>query len=195
MPPDCRERWPQNRVSRGSKCCNCASSTCNFPSRDLGALRENIKDQRRAVQHLAIEDFFQVAALRGGKLVVEHHRVNIIGRAEAGKFAALPVPMKVPATGVSSFWVPSPTTAPPAVAANSANSSRDSRVSQLEPDLSSKPMRKTRSVLLLSEMSAFNVSVFQRHPSITFSGPNASGNADRGGQIAKTRLRCFSPGV
>ena len=64
--------------------------------------------------------------------------------------------MKVPATGFSSFCVPVPATTPPAVAANSASSSMDSRISQLEPDLSSKPIRKTLSVFLAVEMSAFN---------------------------------------
>src|ERR1039458_2914538 len=64
--------------------------------------------------------------------------------------------MKVPAAGDSSFCVPVPATVPPAVAASSANSSMDSRICQLEPDLSSSPMRKTRSVRLAIEMSAFN---------------------------------------
>jgi hypothetical protein len=68
----------------------------------------------------------------------------------------LPLPMKVPATGDSNFCVPVPMTMPPAVVVNSANSSMDSRTCQLEPDLSSSPIRNTRSVFLAIEMSAFN---------------------------------------
>ena len=41
-----------------------------------GALRENVENERRAVEDFAVEDFFQVAALRGRKFVVENHRVH-----------------------------------------------------------------------------------------------------------------------
>ena len=64
-----------------------------------GALRENVQDQRRAVQHLAAEDLFQIAALRGGKLIVEHHRIHVLFAAKPANSSALPLPMKVPADG------------------------------------------------------------------------------------------------
>ncbi len=53
------------------------------------ALREDIQDQRRAVQQLAIEQFFQVAALRGGQFLVEDHGVHIQLPAELGEFIGL----------------------------------------------------------------------------------------------------------
>ena len=52
-----------------------------------GALGENIQNQRRAVEHLAVEDFFQVAALRGGKLVVEDDGIDVVLAAELGELA------------------------------------------------------------------------------------------------------------
>ena len=54
-----------------------------------GALRENIENQRRAVEHLAIENAFQIAALRGGKFVVEDDRVHVLAAAMLGKFIRL----------------------------------------------------------------------------------------------------------
>ena len=64
-----------------------------------GALRENIQNQRRAVQHLAAENFFQIAALRGRQFVVEDHRVHTSLRQNSANSAALPVPMKVAGHG------------------------------------------------------------------------------------------------
>ena len=40
-------------------------------------LRENIENERRAIEDLAVERLLQVAALRGGKLVVEDDRVHL----------------------------------------------------------------------------------------------------------------------
>ena len=54
-----------------------------------GALREDVENQRRAVQNFAPEDFFKVAALRGRKFVVENHRVHIVRLAEFCKFLRL----------------------------------------------------------------------------------------------------------
>ena len=51
-----------------------------------GALRENIQDQRGAVEDFAAENLFQVAALGGGKFVVEDHRVHVVVAAECGEF-------------------------------------------------------------------------------------------------------------
>src|SRR6185312_6809714 len=50
------------------------------------ALRENIENQRRAIEHLGIENLFQVAALRGGKFVVENYRVHVEALALRGEF-------------------------------------------------------------------------------------------------------------
>ena len=52
-----------------------------------GALGENIQNQRRAVEHLAIEDAFEIAALGGGKLVVENDGIDLLAPAMPGKFA------------------------------------------------------------------------------------------------------------
>src|SRR6266480_1539923 len=115
-----------------------------------GALREDVENQRCAIEHFALENLFQVAALRRRKFVVKDDRIDILA-------PALPLPMKVPAAGASSFCVPSPTTSAPAVTASSASSSSESRTSQLVRHFNSAPMRKTRSVLVSDvDMSAFN---------------------------------------
>ena len=56
MPPFCRDKWPQNRVSRGSRCCSCASSICNLPSRVRArwAKMSRISDVRSRILQLKI---------------------------------------------------------------------------------------------------------------------------------------------
>jgi hypothetical protein len=54
-----------------------------------GALRKNVKDQRRAIQDFAVEYPFQIAALGGRKFVVEDHRVDIRAAAMLGEFVGL----------------------------------------------------------------------------------------------------------
>src|SRR2546430_17229256 len=54
-----------------------------------GALREDVENQRRAVEHFALENLFQVAALRGRKFVVEDHRIDILAPAMPAKFIGL----------------------------------------------------------------------------------------------------------
>ena len=163
MPPDWRERWPQKRVRRGSKMLQLRQFDLQFAFARAGALGENIQDQRGAVEDLAAEDLFQIAALGRGKLVVEDHGIDVVVAAEGGEFVGFAGADEGGGDGGLDFLGALPMTAPPAVAANSANSSRDSRICQAGPDLSSKPMRKTRSVRLVSEMSAFNFSVLLQY--------------------------------
>ena len=56
MPPVWRDKWPQNRVRRGSKCCNCASSICILPSRVRArcAKMSRISDVRSRILQLKI---------------------------------------------------------------------------------------------------------------------------------------------
>ncbi len=54
-----------------------------------GALGEDVEDERRAVNDFALEDFFEVAALRGRKVVVENHRVHVVAPAEVREFLGL----------------------------------------------------------------------------------------------------------
>ena len=122
-----------------------------------GALREDIEDQRGAVENLAIEDVFQVAALRGGKFVVENDGVHVVPLAIRGEFVRLAAADERGGIGRFQFLRAVPTTSPPAVVASSASSSRESRVSGALRDLSSTPTRKTRSVRLVEvEINAFN---------------------------------------
>ena len=51
-----------------------------------GALREDVENQRRAVENFAVENFFEVAALRRRKVVVENHRVHVLPPAEIREF-------------------------------------------------------------------------------------------------------------
>ena len=46
-----------------------------------GALREDVENQRRAIEHFALENLFQVAALRGRKFVVKDDRIDILAPA------------------------------------------------------------------------------------------------------------------
>ena len=54
-----------------------------------GALRENIENQRRAIQNFAAENFFEIAALSGRKFIVENHRVHVVRAAMFRKFLRL----------------------------------------------------------------------------------------------------------
>ena len=55
-----------------------------------GALREDVENERRAVEHLAVENLFQVAALRGRKFVVEDDGVDVVpGGSSCGEFLGL----------------------------------------------------------------------------------------------------------
>ena len=156
MPPLCRERWPQKRVKRGSRCCNWASSTCNFPSRVRARCAKISRISAVRSSTLQPKTFSKFRLCAGESSSSNTTVSTLWPRQKSANSRALPLPMKVPASGFSSFCVPVPITSPPAVAANSANSSMDSRICQLEPDLSSRPMRNTRSVFLAREMSAFN---------------------------------------
>jgi len=61
----------------------------HFAFARAGALRENVEDERGAIQNFALKDFFKVAALRGRKFVVENHRVHFVRLAEFCKFLGL----------------------------------------------------------------------------------------------------------
>ena len=82
MPPCCRDKWPQNRVSRGSKCWSCASSIWSLPSRVRArwAKMSRISDVRSRILQLKI--FSRFAALRGRQVVVEDDRVHVVSPAE-----------------------------------------------------------------------------------------------------------------
>ena len=54
-----------------------------------GALREDVENQRRAIEHFALENPFQVAALRGRKFVVEDDCIDILVPAMPAKFIGL----------------------------------------------------------------------------------------------------------
>ncbi len=54
-----------------------------------GALREDIQDERGAVEDFALEDLFQVAALGRRQFVVENHGIDILLAAGVGEFIRL----------------------------------------------------------------------------------------------------------
>src|SRR2546423_1450361 len=66
-----------------------------------GALRENIQNKRSAIEDLAIEYSLEIAALRGRKLVVENHRIDICLSAIAGELVRLSFPDKCARAGGS----------------------------------------------------------------------------------------------
>ena len=71
----------------GSRVANNLSSASNCEP--VSALGENVENERGAVQHLAIEDAFEVAALRGGQFVVEDDGVHVIATALLREFVRL----------------------------------------------------------------------------------------------------------
>ena len=52
-------------------------------------LREDVENQRGAIEHFAFEDLFQIAALGGRKLVIENHGVRLVRLAEGGELIGL----------------------------------------------------------------------------------------------------------
>ena len=54
-----------------------------------GALRENVENERRAVEDFAVKNLFKIAALCGRKLVIENHRVHVLTPAEIREFSRL----------------------------------------------------------------------------------------------------------
>ena len=43
-----------------------------------GALSKDVENQRGPIQHLALENFFEIAALGGRQIVIEDHRVHVV---------------------------------------------------------------------------------------------------------------------
>src|ERR1044071_5351055 len=144
IPPFCRDKWPQNRVNRGSKYWSCANSICSLPSRVRArcAKMSRINEVRSRTLQLKI---FSRLRLCPGESSSSKITVSTSARLQwRANSSALPLPINVAAHGPAIFWVPSPITTPPAVTANSESSSRESPEPFL--DLSSTPTRKTRSV-------------------------------------------------
>ena len=54
-----------------------------------GALGEDVENQRRAVENFAVEDLFEVAALRGRKILVKNHGVHVLPPADIREFTGL----------------------------------------------------------------------------------------------------------
>ena len=54
-----------------------------------GTLRENIENQRRAIQNFAAENFFEIATLRRRKFIVENNGVHIFSSAMVREFLCL----------------------------------------------------------------------------------------------------------
>ena len=54
-----------------------------------GALREDVENERRAVEDFAVENLFKIAALRRRKLIIENHRVHVLTLAKIREFSRL----------------------------------------------------------------------------------------------------------
>ena len=54
-----------------------------------GALREDVENQRRAVEDFAVENLFEIAALRRRKLVIENHGIHVLTLAKIREFTRL----------------------------------------------------------------------------------------------------------
>jgi hypothetical protein len=51
--------------------------------------RKNVEDELRAIDHATLDDFFYVALLGSGEIVIEEKKVGIHGRGRAGNFFQL----------------------------------------------------------------------------------------------------------
>ena len=76
MPPPSRDSAALEPTSRGSRYFSCASSTCSLPFARARAAREDVEDELRAIDDLAIERLLEIAQLRRGQLVVEDDDVD-----------------------------------------------------------------------------------------------------------------------
>ena len=54
-----------------------------------GAPGENVENQRRAVKHLALEHLLEVAALCGGKFVIENDSIHLLTPTVSGELVGL----------------------------------------------------------------------------------------------------------
>ena len=126
MPPVCRDKWPQNRVSRGSKMLQLREFDLQFAFAGARALREDVENQRGAIEHLALENLFQVAALRGREFIVEDDRIDVVLFAILREFCRFACADERGGERAIQFLRAVADDSAPAVVASSANSSRDS---------------------------------------------------------------------
>ena len=78
MPPVCRERCVHILVRRGSKILQLCELDLQPAFTAASALRENVENQLRAIEHFAREKIFQIASLRRRKFVVENDRSDVL---------------------------------------------------------------------------------------------------------------------
>jgi hypothetical protein len=156
MPPFCRDKWPQNRVRRGSRCWSCASSICSLPSRVRArwAKMSRISDVRSRILQLKIFSRLRLCAgeRSSSKITVS----TSCRRQKSANSSALPLPMNVAGFSDSIFWAVADDFAAGGGGQFAEFGERIADVRAVA-DLSSTPTRKTRSgrVFLVS-MSAFN---------------------------------------
>ena len=132
------------------------------------ALREDVQNERGAVEHLAVEGLLQVAALGRGKLVVEDDRVYIGAVAVRGKLVRLAFADVGSRARGSHLLNAIPHYLCPGGRGKLRKLLQRIRKSTLCRVLSSTPTRKTRSVRrFLVSISAFNSARLSR--SLSFS--------------------------
>ena len=65
------------------------------------ALREDVEDQSRTIEHTPLDEFLEIAFLRGRQRMVEQHHLGVGSRATARISSALPLPTKKRGSGRS----------------------------------------------------------------------------------------------
>ena len=66
------------------------------------ALREDVEDQSRAIEHAALDELFEIAFLRGRQRMIEQHHVGVRAAAATARISsALPLPTKKRGSGRS----------------------------------------------------------------------------------------------
>ena len=93
-----RERWVHSRVRRGRWYSSCGQLDLQAALARAGVAREDVEDQRRAVQHLAVEQLLEVALLVRRQLVVDDQQVEAAGCLlvdQLGRAALAEVPDRV----------------------------------------------------------------------------------------------------
>ena len=53
------------------------------------ALREDVEDQPRAIEHAALDELFEIAFLRGRQRMIEQHHVGVVLRGDGADFIRL----------------------------------------------------------------------------------------------------------
>ncbi len=116
------------------------------PSRVFGVAGEDVDDQRRAIEDLAVEQLLEAALLVGAELVVDDEQVEVGGRLLVDQLGGATLARSTrPGPGALGAGRAEPTTVAPAVSARAASSASERPTGHRPSVALSRPIRKARS--------------------------------------------------